>query len=108
MRNVAMVAGGLLGSVALAVVLSAWPVAADQTAGTSSSTQAATLEQLRQAAQSDRMNSTSWTAENPTLDHFYEDKADQVHALIQRLEAGETVSPKEIDRALDTSGAQRY
>ncbi|MFZ0887504.1 MAG: hypothetical protein WA005_03560 [Candidatus Binataceae bacterium] len=108
MRNVAIVAGSLIGAAALALALSAWPVAAEQTAGTSSGTQAATIDQLRQAEQSDRMNATSWTADNPTLDHYYDQKADQVDTLIKQLEAGQTVSPKEVDRALDTSGAQQY
>lgn len=108
MRNVAMIAGSLIGSIALALALSAWPVAAQQTAPASSSTQATTLERLQHAEQSDRMNGTSWTADNPTLDQYYDHKADQVDALIKKLEAGQTVSAKEVEHALDNSGAQRY
>jgi hypothetical protein len=53
------------------------------------------------------MNSTSWSATNPTLDHFYARKAASVEALIQRLEGGKAVSSGEVARALDNSQAQR-
>jgi hypothetical protein len=53
------------------------------------------------------MNPTSWSADNPTLDRFYARKAVAVEALIGRLEAGESVAPPEVARALDTSRARR-
>jgi hypothetical protein len=69
---------------------------------------ARTLQALRAADYSDRMNSTSWTANNPTLDHFYARKAASVEALIQQLQSGKPVSSGDIARALDNSQAQRF
>ncbi|HLK11528.1 MAG TPA: hypothetical protein VKW76_09105 [Candidatus Binatia bacterium] len=69
---------------------------------------ASTIRRLEDAQYADRMNARSWTADNPTLDHYYDRKAAEVGALIGRLERGEQVAPADIDRALDTSDAQRY
>ena len=68
---------------------------------------ARTLHALESADYADRMNSTSWAADNPTLDHFYARKAVSVEALIHRLQDGKSVSSGEVSRALDNSGARR-
>jgi hypothetical protein len=68
---------------------------------------ARTLHALETADYADRMNSTSWAADNPTLDHFYARKAASVEALIQRLQDGKSVSSGEVAQALDNSAARR-
>jgi hypothetical protein len=68
---------------------------------------ASTMRKLRAADYADRMNSTSWTADNPTLDHLYARKAESVEAVTKRLEAGGPVAPAQVARALDTSRARR-
>ncbi len=65
------------------------------------------LQMLKRAAVADRMNSTAWTSDNPTLDSFYAEKAHQVQRLIDRLERHEPVLSLEVERALDTRGARR-
>jgi len=69
---------------------------------------ASAIKQLKEAEYADRMNSRSWTADNPDLDHFYDQKAAEVDGLIRKLESGKDVSTDEIDRALDNGEAQRY
>ena len=65
-----------------------------------------TMQALRNADYADRMNSMSWSADNPTLDRFYARKAASVEALMHRLEVGGSVSSAEIARALDNSRAR--
>lgn len=69
--------------------------------------QAALLQHMRVAECIDRMTSAGWT-KNPALDHYYAEKADDVHDLIVRLERGETPSQEEIKQALDTSRARQW
>jgi hypothetical protein len=66
------------------------------------------LHQLKDAEDSDRGNSISYTSDDPSLGHHYARKADEVSALIKRLEGGEQVAPVEIDNALDNSEARFY
>ena len=68
--------------------------------------QVSTIARLEEAESADRLNANSFTSENPTLDHFYDGKADEVKFLLERLRAGDYVAPKDIDRALDNSEAQ--
>jgi hypothetical protein len=66
-----------------------------------------TLQALQAADYADRMNATSWSADNPTIDRFYARKAASVEALIHRLKGGGSVSSVEVARALDNSRALR-
>jgi hypothetical protein len=65
------------------------------------------LERLVHAESADRENATSWTNDNPTLDHYYSHKAAQVRDLIKRLEAGQEISVDEFKRALNTNKAEQ-
>jgi hypothetical protein len=64
------------------------------------------IEQLERAEQHDQGDSHAWDWSNPMLDAVYKQKADEVHALILRLEAGEDVPPSQIRHALDNSAAR--
>jgi len=66
------------------------------------------LQKLREAEYSDRGNSHSYTSDDPSVGHYYAHKADEVSALIERLEGGQSVPRKEIDNALDNSEARFY
>jgi len=58
------------------------------------------MQKLRDAEYADRGNSVSF-GDEPSLDHYYARKADQVEALIGRLENRQPVSQQDIEDALD-------
>lgn len=66
------------------------------------------LRELRDAERADRMNSTSWSADNPTVDRYYRRKAKEVHLLIDELQGGRAVPLATIHAALDDSEARRF
>lgn len=93
---------------AAAMVVSApWSSMAEPvpTAGEQPSAMAATLQKLKEAEQADRMSAMSYTSDNPTLDEFYADKADELDALIERIGEGGPVSPQQLQHALSNSDA---
>jgi hypothetical protein len=61
------------------------------------------LQKLQDAEYSDRGNSSSFSSDDPSVGHYYARKADEVSALIKRLEGGQSVPREEIDHALDNS-----
>ncbi len=69
---------------------------------------ARTIELLKQAEYADRGNSMSWTADNPTLDHYYGRKAKEVQKLSSQLENGKAVSAADFQHALNTDEAMTY
>jgi hypothetical protein len=46
------------------------------------------LRKLQDAEYSDRGNSSSYSSDDPSVGHYYARKADEVSALIKRLEGG--------------------
>lgn len=69
---------------------------------------AQTIKLLRQAETADRGNSTAWTDDNPSLDHYYFAKAKECNRLMRVLEGGHAVSAKEVKDALNNEGAADY
>ena len=69
---------------------------------------AQTLETLRDAERADRMNSKSHTDSNPSLDQYYARKADEVHAVIVRIQRGESVPADDVNEALNNDEATQY
>jgi hypothetical protein len=65
------------------------------------------LQRLEDAEYADRGNSISF-GDNPTLGHYYRRKADEVNAVIKRLENGQSVPREEVEHALDNSEASHY
>ena len=63
---------------------------------------------LRNAEQSDRLNAQLYTRSAPSLDHYYNLKADEVNEVMQRLQRGENVPPDDINHALDNSLASTF
>jgi hypothetical protein len=66
------------------------------------------LQKLQDAEYSDQGNSSSFSSDDPSVGHYYARKADEVSALIKRLNGGQSVSREEIDHALDNSQARFY
>lgn len=66
-----------------------------------------TLERLREAERADRMNSESYT-DNSTLGHYYARKADEVDAVIVRIQKGESVPADDVNEALNNDEATQY
>jgi len=98
--------GKLIGTAAVTATLAIAAGSAQASAVTDTTGPSELIAKLQITEQGDRLNASSYTSENPTLDHFYDEKADEVSAVIQRLRAGDRVSQKDIDRALDNSEAQ--
>lgn len=66
------------------------------------------LAKLETAEKSDEMNSLSWTADNPTVDRLYGDKAAALGDVITRIKAGQKVDPSEIDRDLNNQEIEEF
>lgn len=65
------------------------------------------VKKLERAEEHDQGNSHAWNWSNPMLDAVYRRKAEEVQAVILRLEAGENVPEWEIEHALDNSEARQ-
>jgi hypothetical protein len=63
---------------------------------------------LRNAEQSDRLNAQLYTRSAPSLDHYYNLKADEVNEVMRRLQRGENVPSDDINHALDNSLASTF
>jgi hypothetical protein len=63
---------------------------------------------LSDAEQSDRRNAELYTRSAPSLDHYYNLKADEVNDVMRRLERGEDVPSDDISHALDNSLASTF
>ena len=90
-----------------AVIALAAPWSAIAAPGASASPSTPVVQQLEEAAIADRMESMSHSSDNPSLDGFYADKAEEVGAVLGRIKSGENVSEQEIKKALDNSGARQ-
>ena len=66
------------------------------------------LQKLREAKYADRANSNSYSSDDPSLGRYYARKAEEVSAVIKRLEGGQSVPREEIQSALDNSKAGFY
>jgi hypothetical protein len=66
------------------------------------------LQLLRDAERSDRINARLYTWSAPSLDHYYNLKADQLEDIIRRFERGEKVPAGDISHALDNSLASTF
>ena len=75
---------------------------------TAPSTNLSLAQILRDAEQSDRLNAKLYTRSAPSLDHFYNLKADEVNDVLLRLQRGENVPSDDINHALDNSLASTF
>jgi hypothetical protein len=64
---------------------------------------AALIAELKEAANADKMDATSWTDDNASLDVAWYHKQQEVQSVIARLASGEQVPNNEIQHALDNS-----
>jgi hypothetical protein len=71
-------------------------------------TQLEEVEKLKAAEYQDYSNTMSFEDNNQKLGNYYLHKGAEVHHVIDEIEAGKAVSPDEIDKALDTSDAEKY
>jgi hypothetical protein len=95
---------GVLGAMVLGLV--ACSTARPPTTAPSANPSLAQL--LRDAEHSDRLNAQLYTRSAPSLDHYYNLKADQVNDVISRLQRGEYVPSDDINHALDNSLASTF
>ena len=63
---------------------------------------------LQEAQHSDRRNAQLYTRSAPSLDHYYNLKADELEDIIRRIKRGENVPNDDILHALDTSAASTF
>jgi|GEM_PF-3229446 hypothetical protein len=70
---------------------------------TSAAEKDALLNRLKAAEHVAKMNSTSWSDTNATLDTYYSIKARQLRQIIERIESGGPVSQEAIAHAMDNS-----
>jgi len=63
---------------------------------------------LRDAEHSDRRNAHLYSRSAPSLDHYYNLKADEVDDVMRRLQRGEDVPSDDINHALDNSLASTF
>jgi len=98
---------GVLGAmvlIGLAACSTAGPPATPATASASLSL----AQILRDAEHSDRLNAQLYSRSAPSLDHYYNLKADQVNDVMRRLQRGENVPSDDINHALDNSLASTF
>jgi len=72
------------------------------------SADASLLPMLMDAQHSDRRNAQLYTRSAPSLDHYYNLKADQLEDIIRRIQRGEKVPDDDIQHALDNSAASTF
>jgi len=63
---------------------------------------------LLDAEHSDRLNAQLYSRSAPSLDHYYNLKADEVNDVMRRLQRGENVPSDDINHALDNSLASTF
>jgi hypothetical protein len=98
---------GVLGAIVLGVV--ACSTAQPPTTPSAAPSGNLSLAQLlRDAEHSDRLNAQLYTRSAPSLDHYYNLKADEVSDVMRRLERGEDVPSDDINHALDNSLASTF
>jgi hypothetical protein len=102
-RSTLPVVEGLLGAVVLGLM--ACSTARPPTAPSANPSLA---QLLRDAEHSDRLNAQLYTRSAPSLDHYYNLKADEVNDVMRRLERGEYVPSDDINHALDNSLASTF
>jgi hypothetical protein len=74
----------------------------------SDSPDAQLLPMLQDAEHSDRRNAEVYTRSVPSLDHYYNLKADQLADIIRRVKRGEDVPNDAIKDALDNRAASTF
>ena len=63
---------------------------------------------LLDAQHADRRNAQLYTRSAPSLDHYYNLKADELEDIIRRIKRGENVPNDDIQHALDNSAASTF
>jgi len=107
-RSILPVIKGVLGATVL-IGLSACSIAGPPTTPTAPPSANPSLAQLlRDAEHSDRLNAQLYTRSAPSLDHYYNLKADEVNDVMRRLQRGEDVPSDDINHALDNSLASTF
>jgi hypothetical protein len=107
LRSTRPVVQGALGAIALGLVACS-TARPPTTSTTAPSTNLSLAQLLREAEHSDRLNAQLYTRSAPSLDHYYNLKADEVNDVMRRLERGEYVPSDDINHALDNSLASTF
>jgi len=78
------------------------------TPATAASADLSLAQLLLDAEHSDRLNAQLYSRSAPSLDHYYNLKADEVNDVMRRLQRGENVPSDDINHALDNSLASTF
>jgi hypothetical protein len=106
-RSTLPVVEGVLGAMVLGLVACSTARPPTTPAGAPSANPSL-AQLLRDAEHSDRLNAQLYTRSAPSLDHYYNLKADEVNDVLRRLERGEYVPSDDINHALDNSLASTF
>ena len=98
----------LLGAIILTGLLACSSARAPSPQTTAGSANVSLLQLLQDTEHSDRLNAKLYTRSAPSLDHYYNLKADQVNDVMHRLQRGEDVPSDDINHALDNSLASTF
>jgi hypothetical protein len=107
-RSTLTVLKGVLGAMLLMGLASCSIAVPPTTPATAPSADLSLAQLLRDAEHSDRLNARLYSRSAPSLDHYYNLKADEVNDVMRRLQRGENVPPDDINHALDNSLASTF
>ena len=102
-----VITGGL-GAIVITGLLACSNAHPPTTPTAEASTNLSLLQLLRDTEHSDRLNAQLYTRSAPSLDHYYNLKADEVNEIMQKLQRGEHVPSDDINHALDNSLASTF
>lgn len=105
--TLSVIMGGL-GAIVITGLLACSNARPPTTPPAEASTNLSLLQLLRDTEQSDRLNARLYTRSAPSLDHYYNLKADEVNDVMHRLQRGENVPSDDINHALDNSLASTF
>jgi hypothetical protein len=99
---------GVLGAIVVTGLLACSTAHPPTTPTTAAPANLSLLQLLLDTEHSDRLNAKLYTRTAPSLDHYYNLKADEVDDVIRRLQRGEDVPSDDISHALDNSLASTF
>jgi hypothetical protein len=99
---------GIVGLLAIGAAATACSSILPPTDQSQLATRTEEVEKLKSAEYQYYMSAMSFEDNNQKLGNYYAEKGAKTHQLIDQLEKGQPVDNKEINRALDTSDAEKY
>jgi hypothetical protein len=97
-----------LGSIVVLIAVAYWSLRPSGSLAAGVVTQLEEAQTLKAAEYEDYTNAMNFEDSNQKLGNYYLSKGIEVHQLIDKLEQGQAVNKVTIDKALDTSEADKY